>query len=173
MRKKFAAEGKRTFFNVLGPLLNPMRVRRMVVGVYDKALLEPYCNALKKMGVTHAYIVYGDGMDEFSVCGVNQVLKLENGEESAFSLHPEQLGIVRSKVTYLAAGDPFQNFAESQNILTNELLGPKQDMLVLNSAAALHVARGFDGSLSECFSEVKQKLQAGQFAHLLVAQDGA
>jgi len=155
------------FFNILGPLLNPMRVKRMIVGVYQKELLMPYTKALSKLGVEYAYIVHGDGMDEFSVCGVNQVVKIDKGEISEFSLHPEQLGFIRSKLDYLIAGDSFTNFEESQALLNNELLGAKQDTLVLNAAAALHVAHGFDGTLEKCVEEIQQRLKQGEFSALL------
>ncbi|MBK2125593.1 anthranilate phosphoribosyltransferase [Fangia hongkongensis] len=167
VRGRFAEEGKRTFFNILGPLLNPMRVKRMMVGVYQKELLMPYAKTLSKLGVEYAYVVHGDGMDEFSVCGVNQVVKIDKGEISEFSLHPEQLGFIRSKLDYLTAGDSFTNFEESQALLSNELLGAKQDTLVLNAAAALHVARGFEGTLGKCVEEVQQRLKQGEFSALL------
>ncbi|MFZ9035237.1 MAG: anthranilate phosphoribosyltransferase [Francisellaceae bacterium] len=169
VRKRFAAEGKRTFFNVLGPLLNPAKVKRMVVGVYDKKLLTPYAFALNQLGITHAYIVYGDGLDEFSVCGVNEIIKLEDGVISEFMLHPEQLGFIRSKIDYLQAGDSFQNFEESQALLNNELLGPKQDMFILNLAMAYQVGRGFSMSMEEAVSKVRTAISSGGFSTLLTA----
>ena len=169
-RKHFAKQGEKTFFNVLGPLLNPVQVKRIVAGVYDQNLLKPYADCLMQMGVTHAYIVYGDGLDEFSVCGVNQVIQIHEGKLKELTLHPEQLGFVRSQVEYLAAGDAHQNLQESQAILNNELLGVKQDTLILNSAAALHVAKGFDRELAFYIEAVKSSIQAGEFANLLPAK---
>ncbi|WP_162896481.1 anthranilate phosphoribosyltransferase [Cysteiniphilum halobium] len=167
VRQRFAKEGKRTFFNVLGPLLNPMQVKRIVAGVYDERLLKPYLYALKNLGVTHAYIVYGDGMDEFSVCGANKVIQLHYEEVTEFSLHPEQLGFVRGKLDYLEAGDLYQNIAESKALLNNEMLGAKQDTLILNAAAAMHVASGFGDTLSSQVNLIKEALSQGRFAHLI------
>ena len=167
VRKRFAEEGKPTFFNVLGPLLNPMRVKRMVVGVYDERLLKPFVYALKNLGVTHAYIVYGDGLDEFSVCGANKVIKIHHGEVLEFGLHPEQAGFMRGKLEYLEAGDLYQNIEESKALLNNEMFGAKQDTLILNAAAALHVATGFSGELMDQVQYVKQALQQGKFVNLL------
>ncbi len=167
VRQRFAKEGKRTFFNVLGPLLNPMQVKRIVAGVYDERLLKPYLYALKNLGVTYAYVVYGDGMDEFSVCGANKVIKLEHDEVTEFSLHPEQLGFVRGRLDYLEAGDLYQNLAESKSLLNNEMLGAKQDTLILNAAAAMHVANGFADTLSVQVKLIKDALSQGKFAHLI------
>ncbi|WP_119342556.1 anthranilate phosphoribosyltransferase [Facilibium subflavum] len=167
VRKRFAEEGKRTFFNILGPLLNPARVKRILVGVYDEALLSPFAYALENLGASHAYIVFGDGMDEFSVCGINKVIQIHQGTRNEFTLHPEQLGFMRSKVEYLNAGDAFCNVNESKAILTNELLGPKQDTLILNAAAALHISRGFEGTLLEMVEEIKTNLTNNAFADLL------
>ncbi|WP_157966540.1 anthranilate phosphoribosyltransferase [Fastidiosibacter lacustris] len=167
VRKRFAEQGKRTFFNVLGPLLNPMRVKRIVVGVYDERLLKPYLYALKNQGVTHAYIVYGDGMDEFSVCGVNKVIQIHNDTITEFSLHPEQVGFMRSKLEYLEVGNLYQNLEESKALFNNEILGVKQDTLVINAAAARHVACGFEGMLIDHVKVIKDALQKGVFAKLI------
>ena len=166
-RAYFAEKGEKTFFNALAPLLNPMKVKRILAGVYDERLLQPYAYAFEKMGITHAYIVYGDGMDEFTICGINKVIQLHNGKKTIFTLHPEQVGMVRSKSEYLQAGDASTNFSESQDIFKNELLGPKQDTLILNSAAASHIASGFTDTLADHVSNIKQKFNTKYFIDLL------
>tara|TARA_R110002167_G_scaffold213888_1_gene418496 strand:- start:468 stop:1415 length:948 start_codon:yes stop_codon:yes gene_type:complete len=160
-RKVFADRGEKTIFNVLGPLLLPDGVKRVVVGVYDVELVEPMAEALVKLGVEYGYVVYGSGLDEFSVCGVNTIMQIKNGQLHKQTLHPEQLGFIRSQIPALAAGDAYQNFEESKKILCGEVLGPKADMLILNAAAAIHVGKGFDKPLAFYIDEVKQLLEKG------------
>lgn len=161
VRKVFAAKGEKTIFNVLGPLLIPEGVKRVVIGVYDMALLEPMAEVLLRLGVEYGYVVYGAGLDEFSVCGVSSVIRIKEGVLSCHSLHPEQVGFTRSKVLALAAGDSYQNYKESKEILCGDLMGPKRDMLVLNAAAAIQVGKGFDQKLSFYVDEVNTLLDKG------------
>ncbi|MCF6808355.1 anthranilate phosphoribosyltransferase [Thiotrichales bacterium 19S9-12] len=170
IRKHFAKIGQKTIFNVLGPLLNPAKVKRMLVGVYEEALVEPMAIALHELGITHAYVVFGAGMDEFSVCGVNQVIQIKDGRLSKHSVHPEQLGFKRVKPELLQAGDVYHNVKESMAIINGDLMGPKRDMLVLNAAAALCVSRGFSYSLAEGIQKIETFLSTkptlfGQAVH--------
>ena len=156
VRKHFAEMGKKTIFNVLGPLLNPARVRRMLVGVYDEKLLRPMAEALSILGVEYAYVVNGAGMDEFSICGLNHVIKINNGKLTKQTIHPEQLGFKRAVPQFLTAGDVYQNIEESAKIISGELMGPKRDMLVFNAASALAISTGFKTSLQEAIGQIEQ-----------------
>ena len=73
--------GKRTIFNLIGPLSSPAQVKRQVIGVFDKKWMKPFAEALKENGVIHAYIVHSDdGMDEISPFAKTNVVELKDGK---------------------------------------------------------------------------------------------
>ena len=143
-RKHFAMLGQKTIFNCIGPLINPASVKRMVVGVYDPALLEPYAKTLIELGVEYAYIFHGNGLDELTLTGDTQAIRIENGKYASEEIRPEQLGFTRCKIDDITGGEPEQNFAESMQIINNQLTGPKRDMVVINAAAGICVASEFN-----------------------------
>ena len=90
-RKKI---GKKTIFNLIGPLSSPAQVKRQVIGVFDKRWMKPFAEALKENGVVHAYIVHSDdGMDEISPFAKTNVVELKNGNINNFIIDPKNLGI--------------------------------------------------------------------------------
>ena len=90
-RKKM---GKKTIFNLIGPLSSPAQVKRQVIGVFDKRWMKPFAEALKENGVVHAYIVHSDdGMDEISPFAKTNVVELKNGNINNFIIDPKNLGI--------------------------------------------------------------------------------
>ncbi|MDF1758012.1 MAG: anthranilate phosphoribosyltransferase [Legionellaceae bacterium] len=138
LRKKI---GVPTIFNVLGPLLNPIRPRRQVVGVYRRDLVPKVAEVLKELGLIHALVVHSeDGLDEFSVSAKSHVAILRFGKITAFSISPEDLGIKRSSIKDIKGGDAFENAEIIKGIFSGLITGPKLDIVVLNSAAGLLVA---------------------------------
>ena len=90
-RKKM---GKRTIFNLIGPLSSPAHVKRQVIGVFDKKWMKPFAEALKENGVVHAYIVHSDdGMDEISPFEKTNVVELKGDSITQFSIDPKSLGL--------------------------------------------------------------------------------
>ena len=90
-RKKL---GKKTIFNLIGPLSSPAQVKRQVIGVFDKKWMKPFAEALKENGVIHAFIVHSDdGMDEISPFAKTNVVELKDGTIKEFSIDPKNLGI--------------------------------------------------------------------------------
>ncbi len=90
-RKKM---GKKTIFNLIGPLSNPAQVKRQVIGVFDKKWMKPFAEALKENDVIHAYIVHSDdGMDEISPFAKTNVVELKDGVIKEFKIDPKTLGI--------------------------------------------------------------------------------
>ena len=90
-RKKM---GKKTIFNLIGPLSSPAQVKRQVIGVFDKKWMKPFAEALKENGVIHAFIVHSDdGMDEISPFAKTNVVELKNGTIKEFAIDPKTLGI--------------------------------------------------------------------------------
>ena len=90
-RKKM---GKKTIFNLIGPLSSPAQVKRQVVGVFDKKWMKPFAEALKENNVEHAYIVHSDdGMDEISPFAKTKIVELKDNKISEFTINPKELGI--------------------------------------------------------------------------------
>ncbi len=132
--------GTRTIFNLLGPLSNPARVRRQLLGVFSPAWVEPLAHVLKDLGHEKAWVVHGaDGMDEISTTGASLVAELKDGQVTTFEVTPEDAGLPRATLDDLRGGDGAENAAALGRLLDGET-GPYRDIVVLTSAAALVVA---------------------------------
>ncbi|MDY0388224.1 MAG: anthranilate phosphoribosyltransferase [Methanolobus sp.] len=152
--------GIRTVFNMLGPLTNPANANTQLVGVFDKKLCEPFALVMKKLGVERAMVVHGDGMDEISNISETYIAELKNGKVSTYTLTPEELGIKRAKATDIVGGTPKENALDIIYILKGEK-GPKRDIIVMNSAAALYIAGKAD-SVKEAIPMVEEILDSGK-----------
>jgi anthranilate phosphoribosyltransferase len=134
------AIGRRTIFNLLGPLASPARVTRQLIGVFSPDWLEPYAQALHQLGSQHARIVHGrDGLDEVSISEPTQMAVLEKGSVSLAEITPEQAGLARSPLAAIVGGDAAHNAAALRRLFEGET-GPYRDIVCLNAAAALMVA---------------------------------
>ncbi|WP_292466887.1 anthranilate phosphoribosyltransferase [Methanolobus sp.] len=152
--------GVRTVFNILGPLTNPANAKVQLVGVFDKKLCEPFAQVMKRLGVERAMVVHGDGMDEISNISETYVAELRDGKISTYTLTPEELGIKRANATDIVGGTPKENALDIIYILKGEK-GPKRDIVVMNSAAALYVA-GKAGSVKEAIPMVEEIIDSGK-----------
>jgi anthranilate phosphoribosyltransferase len=133
--------GIRTIFNILGPLVNPAGANMELLGVYDEELIEPMAKVLSNLGVKSGMVVFGqDGLDEISMSASTSVCELRDGSFKSYVIEPEQFGFKRCKKEDLVGGSPQENAAISRAILSGEP-GPKRDSVLLNSAAAIHIAR--------------------------------
>ena len=131
--------GAPTTFNFLGPLANPARVRRQVLGVSDPAMAERMIGTLAELGTTRAMVFFGhDGLDELTTSDVSTLLELRDGEVHARVLEPFDLGIERSFAEDLRGGSPQDNAAIARRVLAGDP-GPLRDVVALNAAAALVV----------------------------------
>lgn len=99
----------RTIFNVLGPLINPSRPKRILLGVYHPDLIKPIAETLKMLNYTHAYVVHGSGMDEVAIHGETQVAEVKNGEIRYFTLTPEDFGLQQYTLKDIEGGTPEMN----------------------------------------------------------------
>ena len=131
--------GTRTIFNLLGPLANPARVRRQLIGVFDPAWARPMAETLRQLGTERAWLVHGQGLDELTVAGDNQVVELRGGRLRAFTLAPEEAGLPRAPVEAVRGGDPARN-ADALRALLRGAPGAYRDTVVLNAAAGLVIA---------------------------------
>ena len=146
---KYAAQprreiGIRTIFNVLGPLTNPAGATHQLTGIYDGKLTEMIAHVLKNLGAVRAMVVHGvEGMDEISLCGPTRVSELRNRRVRNYTLTPAKFGLKRCRLEDLRGGTPEQCAAILREILRGEK-GPKRDIVILNSGAALFVGGAAD-----------------------------
>ena len=131
--------GTRTIFNLLGPLANPGKVRRQLTGVFDPRWARPMAETLGRLGSESAWIVHGQGLDELTVAGENQVAALQNGSVRCFTVTPEDAGLPCAPVGAIRGGDAALNAATLLALLQGAT-GPYRDTVLLNAAGALVVA---------------------------------
>jgi len=133
--------GIRTIFNILGPLVNPAGAKMELLGVYESDLIEPMAKVMSNLGVRSGMVVHGhDGFDEISLSAPTTVCELRDGFIKSYDIEPEQFGLTRCKKEDLLGGSPAENAQITKNILSGEK-GPKRDAVLINSAAAIHIAR--------------------------------
>ena len=150
--------GIRTIFNILGPLVNPAGANMQLLGVYDEDLIEPMAHVLSNLGVKSAMVVYGtDGLDEISASSVTKVCEVVNGNYKTYEIKPEQFGMKKCKKEDLLGGTPQENAKITRDILSGAK-GAKTDAVILNSAAAIHVAKP-EISISDAVKIAKEVIE--------------
>ncbi|KUO62798.1 MAG: anthranilate phosphoribosyltransferase [Alphaproteobacteria bacterium BRH_c36] len=134
-----AALKVRTLFNLLGPIANPGRVTRQVVGVFDARWVEPIADALASLGAERVWVVHGsDGMDELTTTGPTMVAEVDAGEVSVFEISPQQAGLPLASLDELKGGDATVN-AQAIRDLLDGVRSAYRDIVCLNAGAALVV----------------------------------
>jgi len=134
------AIGKRTIFNLLGPLANPALVKRQLVGVFAEEWLTPYAEALRALGCERAMVVHGrDGLDELTTTDVTYVATLADGVITRSKIAPEDAGLKRASLADLRGGVAAENAKALLALFAGES-GAYRDIVLLNAAAALMVA---------------------------------
>jgi anthranilate phosphoribosyltransferase len=166
-RKKM---GKKTIFNLIGPLSSPAQVKRQVIGVFDKKWMKPFAEALKENNVVHAYIVHSDdGMDEISPFAKTNVVELKDGKINEFTIDPKDLGINSDNKENLKGKNAEYNSEKIIDIYkgtSNEF----SQSVALNAAAGLIVA-GKENNFKNAFKKTSEYLNSGKvFEHLTKLQ---
>ena len=169
--------GRRAIFNLLGPLANPGRVKRQLVGVFSSDWLVPYAKALKALGSERAWIVHGrDGLDELSISGPTQIATLDQGSITAGEITPEEAGLRRWPLAEITGGNPVHNAAALRNLLQGQGPGAYHQIVLLNAAGALIVA-GKAQNLREGAEMADDAIRGGRahatFDKLLIASNQA
>lgn len=156
------AIGKRTIFNLLGPLANPAKARIQLLGVYDAALLLPFAEALKRLGTKRAMIVHGlDGLDEISISGPTEVAQLDHdGNITQFTLTPADFGLPEHPIEDIIGGDANEN-AKALRALLEGKTGAYRDIVLANTAAVLHLHNP-DLSLSDAVLKAASAIDSGE-----------
>ena len=163
VRKKI---GKRTIFNMIGPLSSPALVKRQVVGVFDKKLLELFANALKNLNIDFAWIVNSeDGLDEISPYAKTNVIQLKENKISRISINPKEMDIKAEKFENLLGNDAKFN---SQKII-DIFKGEDNDFSIavcLNSAAGLVVSEKHN-DFNDAYQAAREHILTGKAFHHL------
>jgi len=129
-----------TLFNFIGPLSNPARVTRQVVGVNDPAMAPTVVGVLQRRGSARAMVVHGhDGMDELTITGRSTVWEVRDGDVEEYELDPATLGVTVVDADQLAGGDAEANATIAGDVFAGRG-GPARDIVALNAAAGLVVA---------------------------------
>ncbi len=132
--------GLRSIFNMLGPLTNPAAANCQLLGVFAPELTEMFANALRLLGLKTAFVVHGhDGLDEISICAKTRVSELKKDTIKTYDISPEEYFDTLATPSDLEGGDPAENAGITKNILSGEK-GPKRNVILINSAAALMAA---------------------------------
>jgi anthranilate phosphoribosyltransferase len=159
--------GVRSIFNMLGPLTNPAGANCQLIGVYAAELTEMFAHALQRLGARRAFVVHGhDGLDEISVCAPTRISELNNGSIKTYDMTPEQLLGRTADPSDLAGGSPAENAEITTKILSGEA-GPRRDVVVVNSAAAL-LAAGAACNFSEGIRMAERAIDEGKAREKLV-----
>ncbi|MDR6193077.1 anthranilate phosphoribosyltransferase [Siphonobacter sp. SORGH_AS_0500] len=149
--------GFKTFFNLLGPLMNPALVKRQLSGVYSPEVGELYAGVLRSAGVRFAVVHAYDGYDEVSLTG--NFLLIKDKETHQYS--PEDIGLVQLKAEELAGGNNLQESADILvQILDNRGTKAQTQVVIANAAVALHTAQEI--SMEEAMERAKESLESGR-----------
>jgi anthranilate phosphoribosyltransferase len=161
--------GTRTIFNVLGPLVNPAKVKRQVIGVYDESYLKIFARILKKLGSTHVWVVHGkDGLDEITTTCATSVAMCDFEGDKDFSvqtLTPAPLGLPQVSLDDLKGGDATHNAKKLKGVLDGEK-GPYRDIVLLNTAAGFVVA-GKAKDIQSGMTLAAEAIDSGRAAQVL------
>lgn len=134
VRKRLATA---TIFNQIGPLTNPLKPKRQLIGVYHPSLIEKMATAMRHLGVERGMVVHGaGGLDEASLAGRNDVLFFNGDKVARYTVDPRDVGLMRAPLSALQGGTPAENAATLLSVLNGEQ-GPARDVVLLNAALAL------------------------------------
>jgi anthranilate phosphoribosyltransferase/anthranilate synthase/phosphoribosyltransferase len=157
--------GTRTILNLTGPLSNPAGVTRQLIGVFDPAWSVPIAETLRALGTETAWIVHGQGLDELTLAGPNEVVSLRDGEISVFTIAPADAGLPVVPLSEIAGGDAAQNAGALRAVLGGARNGYR-DTILFNAAASLIVA-GVTTSLVDGVARAAAALDDGRALRVL------
>lgn len=151
-----------TLFNLLGPLVNPIRPKYQVLGVYQPYLVPIMAEVLKQSGVHRALVVHSnDGLDELSISAPTQIAELNNGLITYYQITPQALGLAPGCLKDMIGGNRFDNARLIHNILAGNITDSRLDIVLLNSAAGLLIANKVP-TLQEGIAMARQAIASGQ-----------
>ncbi len=166
--------GIRTAFNLIGPLTNPARVTRQVIGTANEALAEKLANALALLNMEYVIVFAGYGnIDELSLAGTNTYFVVRGHQPPRrYTINAQEMGLTPAENTTLAGGDLQENMRIARSILAGNGTTPQHDVVVLNAAAAIMAAEAA-GDWHEAIAKARTAIASGAAAQQLALASSA
>src|SRR5438874_2172711 len=166
MRTQLAAKNQRTIFNLLGPLLNPARPKRQLIGVFSPGFTRTFAEVTRQLGRERAWIVSGMAsdtlrMDDVSTIGPTTIAELHRGKITSAVLDTRWLGIPQASLDELLGGDAKLNAHIVTQILSGTETGPKRDLIIANAAAGFVVA-GYAREMNVGIAMAREQIECGR-----------
>lgn len=153
--------GLRSFFNILGPLLNPARVKKQVVGVYPAKWQKPVAEVLAYLGSQRAMVIASqDGLDEVSIAAPTHILELRNNQFHSWILDPRDYHCFHDSLEGILISSSSESLAIIESVFAGKP-GPARDSVILNSALALYCAEEVP-NLSAGIQAAQQAIDCGK-----------
>jgi anthranilate phosphoribosyltransferase len=154
--------GVQTTFNLLGPLTNPARAPRQIIGVSNADLVEPMADALALLGTERAWVVHGaDGLDEVTIADKTFVAEARHGEVRKFEITPEDFGLDRVSINKLTCDDAENSAKLIRAVLEGTRGDEARSLVLVNAAAGLHVG-GIAGDLRAATRLAEKSIDSGK-----------
>ena len=173
MRLRLARRQQRTIFNLLGPLLNPARPKRQLIGVFSPHLTMLFANVLRQLDCERAWIVSGTAvdsltMDDVSTIGPTAVAEVNSGKITSAVLDTRWLGISQATLPELTGGDARTNAETIMRIFAGADTGPKHDLVIANAAAGF-VVSGLASEMNAGIAMAREQIESGRALEKLKA----
>jgi anthranilate phosphoribosyltransferase len=166
MRARLAQTKQRTVFNLLGPLLNPARPQRQLIGVFAPRLTTIFAEVLRRLGCERAWVVHGltetgDGMDDISIGGPTTLAELLDGKVTSGVIDPSWLGIPQSPLADLQGPTVQGNSRILEGVLDGAISGGMRDLALVNAAAGFVVADAVS-DIREGLALAREQIDSGR-----------
>ena len=173
MRLRLARRQQRTIFNLLGPLLNPARPKRQLIGVFSPYLTMLFADVLRRLDCERAWIVSGTAvdsltMDDVSTIGPTVIAEVNSGKITSAVLDTRWLGIPQATLPELTGGDARTNAETIMRILAGGETGPKHDLVIANAAAGF-VVSGLASEMNGGIAMAREQIESGRALEKLKA----
>ena len=173
MRVRLARRQQRTIFNLLGPLLNPARPKRQLIGVFSPDLTMLFADVLRRLDCERAWIVSGTAvdsltMDDVSTIGPTVIAEVNSGKITSAVLDTRWLGIPQATLPELTGGDARTNAETIVRILGGGETGPKHDLVIANAAAGF-VVSGLASEMNGGIAMAREQIESGRALEKLKA----
>jgi anthranilate phosphoribosyltransferase len=153
--------GVQTTFNLLGPLTNPARAPRQIIGVWDRNLVEPLAQTLLLLGTQRAWIVHGaDGLDEVTIADKTFVAEVSGDALRTFEIQPSNFGFEPAPLGHLRGGDAEANAVTIRAVISGERRDEARTLVIVNAAAALHLG-GLASNLRQAARLAEESIDSG------------
>src|ERR1043166_1540706 len=175
-RRPLAAENVTTVLNLIGPLLNPAKPRRQLIGVFAPHLTPVLAAVLRELGRERAWVVHGltdseAGLDDISICGATTIADVESGKINSAVLDVAWIGIPRAALDDLRGDDAHEDAKTIEGIFSGQIAGAKRDMVIANAAAGFVVA-GLARELNAGIALARKQIDSGRALEKLRAVAG-